>query len=133
MSLSSAPPRLAGLRAFISYIKRSRFLLDSKDMPRSQTSASQNHRLSVEGIIHRDNKIIPWELYWRDCYWTLCEKYWNTKLAYVIFTGTPGVGKSVFRSIIVWWQIQKAKVLKSTVGILFLNLVDQRMNFMIFI
>ena len=90
-------------------------------LPVDEESARQNRRYDVGGIIHRENVVIPWNLYWRDCYWSLCQKYWNTELRYVFFTGTPGVGKSVFRSFMMWWNIQRAKELKQTVIILLMK------------
>ena len=59
-------------------------------LPGSEAIAKQNRRYDIGGIVYRENKIVPWNLYWRDC-----QTYGNTNLDYVIFTGTPGVGKSV--------------------------------------
>jgi len=90
-------------------------------LPVDEDAARQNRRYDVGGVIHRDNVAIEWNLYWRDCYWSLCQKYWNTHFRYVFFTGTSGIGTSVFRSFMVWWNIQKAKELKLTTMILLMK------------
>ena len=112
------PKYLVDIPAFANYWNK----LYETDLPIDQDSARRIGRFFDDGgIVHRSNTIVSWNLYWRDCYWPLCEKYWNTSYKYVVFTGTPGIGKSVFRSFMVWWEVQKAKELKLSSVILMLK------------
>jgi hypothetical protein len=67
--------------------------------------------LPLGPLIHRENKPDEIEdLYIRKCYKELYERHVDgKKFKHMFFTGTSGVGKSVFRSYIVWKQVQYAK------------------------
>ena len=72
-----------------------------------------NNTLRVGSLIHHDNtpSIHMKDLYVRRCYKDLYDNYivGEDEYDHLFFTGTAGVGKSVFRSYVVWKQIQFAK------------------------
>ena len=75
-----------------------------------------NNVLPIGPLIHRHNE--PSEihdLFVRDCYAELYEdRIRSPTVRCTFFTGTPGLGISVFRSYAVWRQIQDAKENKTS-------------------
>ena len=75
--------------------------------------------LRIGPLIYRDNccdKSIQ-DVYIRNCYdeiYQECISDIYTELSDIFFTGTSGIGTSIYRSYVVWRQIQEAKRNKSS-------------------
>ena len=69
--------------------------------------------LPIGPLIHRKNSLLSEisDVYIRDCYEDLYDKHIlnDPNMSHIFVTGTPGIGKSVFRSFVLWKQIQKAR------------------------
>ncbi len=76
----------------------------------------QQKVLHCGSLLYRENDLASGihDLYIRSCY----DRYYNLTVVqpmrYTFFTGTPGLGKSCFRTYMMWRQIQHLKQINGT-------------------